>query len=94
MGQFSWICKECDKQIKIGDHVQLTLIEKGKTKEVLKGYYDGYGRAGGEFKTNWDKVVDLMFDDDKSNGVIAVHFNCKSNKKFRTRSKDDPNQGW
>jgi hypothetical protein len=40
-------------------------------------------------------VCDLMFSDDKSNGIAAVHTRCGGNKAVpTTRSDGDPDQGW
>ncbi len=42
----------------------------------------------------WSKVCDLMFDNDKSNGIAAIHTKCYSGVPPTTESEDDPNQGW
>ena len=43
---------------------------------------------------SWSDVCDLLFDDDKSNGIAAYHQACYEGEVPTTRSYDDPNQGW
>jgi len=46
-------------------------------------------------RLNTPSVCDLMFNDDKSNGIAAFHTDCGSNEALpTTRSEDDPEQGW
>jgi hypothetical protein len=96
MGQFSYMCKECGKQlVNNRDNVVLFRLESGKVKETLKGTYDGYGRAGmASWKKSWDNVVDDHFGDDNSTGIAAYHVCCFKNQKPRARSENDPCQGW
>lgn len=49
-----------------------------------------------EWKMEWGDVCNLMFDKDKSNGIAAILAPYwKEGDPFpKTRSKDDPNQGW
>lgn len=41
----------------------------------------------------WTDVCDLLFNDDESNGIAAIHTRCYSGNTPITRSEDDPNQG-
>jgi hypothetical protein len=41
----------------------------------------------------WHRVCDLMFSDDITNGIAAIHVACFK-KSPTVRSVDDPNQGW
>ncbi len=43
---------------------------------------------------SWDRVCNLMFDEDKSNGIAAIHSECYKGLVPITRSEGDPNQGW
>lgn len=109
MGCFSFMCKECGEAILStsfsGQTVKLFLLEKGKIIEQMEGEYDSYGRVFDsklnsiEWKSrSWsdgdDSVCELMFDDDKRNGIAAIHSKCYVGSDPFTRSKDDPNQGW
>lgn len=110
MGCFSFMCKCCDRPIRSdsfrGETVYLFLLKDGKIIEEMVGEYDSYGRVfdnNGEsihWKMNWDEVCDLMFSNDKGNGIAAIHGRCMRYHPERmifwatTRSKDDPNQGW
>jgi len=89
-----------------GQNVKLFLLEKGKIVEQLEGQYDSYGCV---FDENMDSrkwslpwsgstgtgtsVCNLMFSDDESTGMAAIHSKCYI-KDPTTRSADDPNQGW
>lgn len=42
----------------------------------------------------WSEVCDLMFDDDKRNGIEAWHTKCFKGEITGIRSESDPNQGW
>jgi len=42
----------------------------------------------------WSKVCRLMFDENKNNGIAAIHSKCFTGKLPVSRSDDDPNQGW
>jgi len=95
-----------------GDRVHLFLLEKGKVIEYMFGNYDSYGRVFGptkdpedksltdttsfQWKKEWGECVDLMFDEDKSNGIAAIlDKNFDPDEPWpTTRSEDDPDQGW
>jgi hypothetical protein len=111
MGCFSFLCKDTDKAALStsfdGSPCFLFLLEDGIVIEEMYGNYDSYGRvfkskefdAGSSFhwKMDWPEVCDLMFDDDKSNGIAVLLDNDLTGiPKFipTTRSDDDPNQGW
>jgi hypothetical protein len=105
MGCFSFLCKKCGRPINSdsfrGQRVHLYLLKNGRVIEHMNGEYDSYGRVFDEhgesikWKMPWDKVCNLMFHDNKNNGICAVHERCLT-KIFMptTRSEDDPNQGW
>jgi hypothetical protein len=44
MGEFSSMCKECDKAVQGGDRAVLFLLDKGEVVEMMRGKYDNYGR--------------------------------------------------
>lgn len=48
---------------------------------------------GDKIKT-WGRIVDLHFDRNEKNGIVAVHKKCWDGKFPSEQSKDDPNQGW
>ncbi len=95
-----------------GDAVHLFLLKEGKVIEHMFGNYDSYGRvfsnvkdskdtsltttSSFEWKMDWHKVCDLMFDNDISNGIAAIlaPFWKEGNSYPTERSKEDPNQGW
>ena len=95
-----------------GDAVHLFLLENGKVREHMYGNYDSYGRvfsnrkepddhsltdySSFEWNMPWGAVVDLMFDEDKSNGIAAILAPYwKEGDPYPTeRSDDDPDQGW
>ena len=105
MGCFSFMCKECGEAILSnsfrGQQVELFLLKNGVVIEHMGGEYDSYGRV---FKPDfsdsiywdmdWDDVVDLMFHQNESNGIAAIHTKCFRDSMPTTRSEDDPNQGW
>ena len=102
MGCFSFKCKKSKFSVLSdsfsGDAVHLFLLEKGKVIEHMFGNYDSYGRVFGvgEWTMQWNKVCDLMYDDDESNGICAIlaPFWKEGDKYPTKRSKHDPNQGW
>lgn len=97
MGQFSYICKKSGKALHIGDPCYLFYLEHGEVKEYMFGNYDSYGRVSGKvWKTDWNKAVDMHFSEDKTYGFAAILAPYwQEGMKFpKTRSKDDPNQGW
>ena len=106
MGCFSFICKKCGKPIRSdssrGENVHLFLLKEGKVIESMSGEYDSYGRVlddngkSIEWEMDWNEVCDLMFHENRTNGIMAIHENCfKHNDEFvALRSEDDPNQGW
>jgi hypothetical protein len=104
MGCFSFICSKCGKGVNSssfhGENVRLSLLKDGKVIEEMQGEYDSYGRVfdenmdSVEWSIEWDKVCDLMFTPNKSNGIHAVHVSCGTNETPTTRSEDDRDQGW
>lgn len=106
MGCFSFICKECGKPINSssfdGDACYLFLLNKGKVIETMHGNYNSYGcvfnkpdfSGSFEWKMDWGDVIDLMFGNDDSSGIAAVHHSCWRGNEYKTKSDDDPNQGW
>lgn len=105
MGCFSFICKKTGKPINSnsskGDVVHLFLLKNGKVIEHMYGQYDSYGRV---FKSDlsdsydwnmpWDEVCNLMFDEDKSNGIAAILGAAYTGTEPTQRSENDPEQGW
>lgn len=95
-----------------GDAVHLFLLKNGKVIEHMFGNYDSYGRVFSsekkkedksltkftsfEWNMEWPDVCELMFDDNKSNGIAAIlePFWKEGDPYPTERSKDDPNQGW
>jgi len=95
-----------------GSPVHLFLLRKGKVIEHMHGNYDSYGRVFSdkkdpkdtsltpttsfEWKLDWNKCCDLMFDKDKSNGLALIHdrYWHEGDPYPTERSDDDPNQGW
>jgi len=95
-----------------GNPVHLFLLKKGKVIEHMYGNYDSYGRVFSdkkdpedksmtdetsfEWKLDWNKCCDLMFDNDKSNGIALIHAShWKEGDPYPTeRSEGDPEQGW
>ena len=69
MGCFSFMCKECGRQIVCDDgqqdDVRLYLLFEGEIKEEMSGKYDSYGRVDDEFgttvewETDWENVCDI-----------------------------------
>lgn len=105
MGCFSFICKESGLPVASdsfsGDAVRMYLLVNGKVVEEMRGHYDSYGRVfksdldtSFEWKMDWDKAVDLMFDEDKSNGMAVVLEKYFNGNIPTTRSEGDRNQGW
>lgn len=104
MGCFSFLCKECGKPINSdsfrGERCILFLLDHGLIIESMQGEYDSYGRVFDKngnsikWKKKWSEVCNLMFDKELDNGIAAYHEDCFPGRSPRTRSKDDPNQGW
>lgn len=105
MGCFSFMCKECNRPILSnsfrGQSVKLFLLKDGEVLQHMSGEYDSYGEvftddlSGSKlWDTPWSKVSDLMFDDDESNGIAAIHTECYSGVTPNRRSEHDPNRGW
>ena len=105
MGCFSFLCKKTGEPILSssfsGDAVHLFLLKNGKVIEYMFGNYDSYGRVfdknddSFEWKMEWGDVVDLMFDENKKNGIAAILDIAYTKGEIPTeRSQDDPNQGW
>lgn len=49
--------------------------------------------SGGRGRDPWHRVCDLMLHDNQENGIAAIHSKCFKEVP-KTRSEDDPNQGW
>lgn len=65
------------------------------TPDVPLDEYDQKTADKGEEVDYWGRVCDLMFSNNRSNGIAAVHTKCQVEGKIPTiRSDDDPNQGW
>ncbi len=105
MGCFSYLCKECGEAILSnsfrGENVKLYLLKDGKIIDQMEGEYDSYGRVFTKdlkesiyWKMDWDKVCELEFLNDKSNGIAAIHTKCYKDQIPVTQSEQDPNQGW
>ncbi len=105
MGCFSFKCKESQAAVNSssfdGDAVHLFLLKDGKVIEHMFGNYDSYGRVfkadmdnSYEWNMPWSDVCNLMFDDNKSNGIAAILSKNYHGQTPTTRSSDDPNQGW
>jgi len=104
MGCFSFLCKECGQPINSssfrGERCMLFLLVEGLVVESMEGEYDSYGRVFDEegesikWGVDWSNVCELMFDKDKSNGIVAIHEDCFKGKIPMERSEDDPDQGW
>lgn len=80
MGCFSFICKECNKPVLsnsfTGQKVKLFLLENGNVIQDMEGEYDSYGRVftkdnkdSVQWEKEWSEVCDLMFSDQKNNGI-------------------------
>jgi hypothetical protein len=98
------MCKECGKPILSnsyrGQQVKLFLLKNGKVIEKMFGEYDSYGRVFNpspkeprKWSMSWSSVCELMCDKNKANGIAAIHAKCYIVMP-KTRSEDDPNQGW
>lgn len=104
MGCFSFLCNSCGKPIKSssfrGERCYLFLLKDGHLIDVMNGEYDSYGRVFDEkgesifWRMSWSDVCDLMFTDNPRNGIAAYHENCCDKMIPKTRSFDDPDQGW
>ena len=99
MGCFSFLCKACGKSIKSnsfrGEPVTLYLLKDGKVLQSMEGEYDSYGRVFGEkWAMPWGEVCDLMFSEDRRDGIAAIHVKCRQALPPLTQSERDPNQGW
>jgi len=105
MGCFSFMCKECKEPILSnsfrGQEVKLFLLRDGKIIEQMEGEYDSYGRVFDkenkksiEWKMEWHYVCNLIFKPNMENGIAAIHSKCWKDKLPKTRSEDDPDQGW
>jgi hypothetical protein len=104
MGCFSFICKECGNAILsnsfTGQDVKLFLLKDSEVIDSMEGKYDSYGRvfeedlkSSKEWNIEWSDVCELMFNNNDSNGIAAVHSKCFHTIP-KSRSMDDPNQGW
>ena len=104
MGCFSFLCQKYHKGILSnsfnGEKVKLFLLQDGKVIEEMEGPYDSYGRVFDKnmksikWSKDWSDICDLMFDDNVSNGIAAIHTKCFDERIPVVRSEDDPNQGW
>lgn len=106
MGCFSFICKESGLPVASdsfsGDAVRLYLLKNGEVIEEMRGHYDSYGRVftdstyedSFEWKTDWKEVCDLMFNENKGDGITAVLEKYFTGKIPTEQSEGDPDQGW
>lgn len=105
MGCFSFICKESGLPVASssfdGDAVRMYLLKDGKVIEEMRGHYDSYGRVfkadkneSFQWKTEWNEVCDLMFTDNKGDGIAVILEKYFSGRIPTTQSDDDRNQGW
>lgn len=105
MGCLSFKCKRTNMPALSssfdGSACHMFLLKDGKVIEEMFGNYDSYGRVfdskGESFKWNleWGKVCDLIFNEDKSNGIALILTREPITTDIpTTRSEDDPNQGW
>lgn len=105
MGCFSFICKESGLPVASssydGDAVRMYLLKDGKVVEEMRGHYDSYGRVfkadkneSFEWKTEWNEVCDLMFTNNKGDGIAVILEKYFSGRIPTTQSDDDRNQGW
>lgn len=105
MGCFSFICKESGLPVASssfdGDAVRMYLLKDGKVIEEMRGHYDSYGRVfkadkneSFEWKTEWNEVCDLIFTDNKGDGIAVILEKYFSGRIPTTQSDDDRNQGW
>lgn len=105
MGCFSFICKESGLPVASssfdGDAVRMYLLKDGKVIEEMRGHYDSYGRVfkadkneSFEWKTEWNEVCDLIFTDNKEDGIAVILEKYFSGRIPTTQSDDDRNQGW
>ena len=105
MGCFSFLCKNCGRPILSnsfsGEKVKLFLLKNGVVQQSMEGEYDSYGKVfthnkkhSIEWDMDWNEVCDLMFHDNISNGMAAIHSRCFIQNIPNTRSEDDPDQGW
>lgn len=106
MGCFSYMCKECGVPINDMERCIIFFLDKKEVVEIQHGTYDNYGcvheamtgkesHSGESWKyKEWGKLVDMQFDNDNSSGFAVYHEACYTGQTPRTRSKDDPNQGW
>jgi hypothetical protein len=106
MGCFSFICKESGLPVASdsfsGDAVRLYLLKNGKVIEEMRGHYDSYGRVfkdrtyedSFEWKMHWSDVCDMMFNDNKGDGIAVVLEKYFTGKMPIEQSEGDPDQGW
>lgn len=105
MGCFSFLCKESGLPVASdsfsGDAVRMYLLRNGKVIEEMRGHYDSYGRVftadkkdSFEWNLDWDEVCDLMFTDNKGDGIAVILEKYFTGNIPTTRSESDRNQGW
>ena len=105
MGCFSFMCKESGLPVASssfdGDAVRMYLLKDGKVIEEMRGHYDSYGRVFKktndeyfEWKMDWSDVCDMMFNDNKGDGIAVVLEKYFTGKIPTEQSEGDPDQGW
>lgn len=105
MGCFSFLCKVSGKPALStsfdGSPCYLFLLKDGKVVEEMYGNYDSYGRVFNstgesfEWEMDWCEVCDLMFDESNyGNGIALVLAKYYNGAPPKTRSEQDPDQGW
>jgi hypothetical protein len=68
----------------------------------MRGHYDSYGRVfkdkqcedSFEWKMHWSDVCDMMFNDNKGDGIAVVLENYFTGNIPTEQSEGDPDQGW
>ena len=104
MGEFSYICKQCNTPINAEEACIFFLLVNGEIVEFQKGHNSNYGGVsdysqgpGGttEWKYDeWTNLNDLHHGGDISNGFAVFHQVCYKGIPPTTLSANDPNQGW
>ena len=102
--EFSYICKECETPVRLSEACIFFLLKEGEVVEFQKGINGGHGHiteakdytGEGDFwrEDEWNKLVDLHFDNNDGNGFAVFHQKCYRNVPPRTISDTDPRRGF
>lgn len=91
-----------------GQKLKLFLLKEGKVIETMEGEYNGKDAVldpsfkgnyhpqfpeSLEWQSHFDERGDLMFHNDKSNGMAAIHSECWKGVAPTERSDFDPDDG-